>query len=115
MTYRPAERLRTIQRLNAQPPNQHALKMLFQMKVVVNDSGLHLLQLAHLGVENSVDPGRYPMLRQRIDRLREIAATHPERVYRAMTQNDAGDALTDEFLATTTPQEAQEAVVSMLV
>lgn len=115
MTVQTAEQQQTIDRLNALPPSQHALKMLFQAKVVVNDSGLHLLQLANLAVENGVDPGRSPMLRQMIDRLWEIAASNPERVYRAMTQNDVGDELTDEFLATTTPQEAQEALVSMLV
>lgn len=89
--------------------------MLFQMKVVVDDSGLHLLQLANLGVDNGVDPGRTPYLRGMIDRLWEIVARNPERVYRVFTENDIGDELTDEFLATTTPAEAQEVLISMLV
>lgn len=109
------EQQRTIDRLNALPPSQHALKMLFREKVVVNDSGLHVLQLAAVGVENGIDPGRYPYLRGMIDRLRIIVAKNPELVYRVFTENDIGDELTDDFMATTTPLEAQEALVSMLV
>lgn len=115
MSYLTAEYLQRIDRLNALPPSQHALQMLFGEKVVVNDSGLHLLQLAAVGVENGIDPGRYPYLRGMIDRLRIIVAKNPELVYRVFTENDIGDELTDDFMATTTPLEAQEALVSMLV
>lgn len=115
MTDRIASALQTIQRLNALPPSQHARKMLLTAAAVPNDGGLYLMQLAERAVEHGCDSGRYLRLRETLNRLREIAAWSPEQVYRAMTQDDAGDASTGMFLATTTLQDAQDALLVLLI
>lgn len=115
MTYLTAQYLKTVQTLNQRLPSRHAMKMLARLDQRVDDASLNLLQLVQHALDSGVAQGSYANLWPTVEELHRIAQRDPERAYRRLISNALGDSLMQPFVATRTPDQAQQYLLGLLV